>query len=254
MQSSPDTKSTPGFLTPAPWLFASVSLASVVLGIMVIASLVVHQPLGKFTRDVAVIAGVHPLAGVLSNLGILLWCATASICLFAASILRDASYPDRFRVLVVGGLFSAYLLCDDLFMIHDELVPHLLRIDEKVVISMIVVAAIGYTALLWRVLFQTNFMLFLVSVSMLAVSVVSDTIFEPQLEVLGDWNHLIEDGAKWIGIACWFSYHLHTALAWVAASREVTETAPAVAAAAATIAITRRPDPLPGMSHPVGSY
>src|SRR5574344_2729314 len=37
----------------------------------------------NMTRDITAIANVHPLSGVLSNLGILLWCVAATVCGFA---------------------------------------------------------------------------------------------------------------------------------------------------------------------------
>jgi len=56
----------------------------VVLLVVVVAVNLVNQvnP-GNMTRDMAAIAGIHPLSGILSNLGILLWCvpiATAPGC------------------------------------------------------------------------------------------------------------------------------------------------------------------------------
>jgi hypothetical protein len=43
------------------------------------------------TNDTAAIARIHPIAGILSNLGVLLWCASASICLFAAFMSNPGS-------------------------------------------------------------------------------------------------------------------------------------------------------------------
>ncbi len=36
-------------------------------------------PIDKFTGDPAAIAGINPFIGVVSNIGILFWCASASI-------------------------------------------------------------------------------------------------------------------------------------------------------------------------------
>jgi hypothetical protein len=82
------------------------------------------------TRDIAAIAKIHPLSGFLSNLGILLWCAAASICSFAAMTLRKIKPRDIFWFLLSSAVLSAYLMFDDLFQFHEELAPTYLGLNE----------------------------------------------------------------------------------------------------------------------------
>lgn len=162
------------------------------------------------TRDVAAIANIHPLSGVLSNLGILLWCAAASVCAFAAIAVRHVTPREGFRFLLSSALLSAYLLLDDLFLFHDELARRYLGLDQIVIYAALAVAVSVYLVAFRRVILRTNFGMLLLALGFLATSVVIDAIFEPWLARLGQWQYLIEDGAKWLGIACWCSYYVRT--------------------------------------------
>src|SRR5690606_1287590 len=46
-------------------------------------------PFAQLTGDPVALAGMHPLSGVLSNLGIILWCVATSSCALAATIFRS---------------------------------------------------------------------------------------------------------------------------------------------------------------------
>lgn len=70
-----------------------------------------HIPVSIMTRDMAAIAKVHPFTGVVTNVGVLLWCAAAAICLFSCSLLRQRGHQPEARFLWWAGLMTvAYLL------------------------------------------------------------------------------------------------------------------------------------------------
>ena len=62
-------------------LIVFVPSISILLAVAVV-SVLFKVSIPDMTRDVTALANIHPLSGVLSNLGILLWCSTASICFF----------------------------------------------------------------------------------------------------------------------------------------------------------------------------
>ena len=83
------------------------------------------------TRDPAAVARLPWYVGALSNLGAIMWCAAATILIFTGSLRavrlnrpRDAQF-----MLHTGGLI-ALMLCDDLFLVHDHLLPGLFGIHE----------------------------------------------------------------------------------------------------------------------------
>src|SRR5688572_20367429 len=106
------------------WLLLAGGPALVVLAAVVTARVVFGIPIAAMTRDAAAIAGLHPLAGFVSNLGIMLWCAAATACLVAAAALHAVVPGEQARFFLSAGLLSLYLMLDDCFQLH-ELTEHL---------------------------------------------------------------------------------------------------------------------------------
>jgi hypothetical protein len=191
-------------------LFVTFIPSIVVLIIMVIVSLIFNISCDKMTRDPLAIACISPLSGILSNLGVLLWCSTASICFFSALLLLHFKPRGSFWFLLSSALLSAYLLFDDLFQIHDNLVGDLLGLSEYVVFAAIGVAISAYLFVFRRVIMRTNYGFLLLALGFLAASVAIDAIFYQWFLPLGHWKYLLEDGSKWLGISCWCSYYVYT--------------------------------------------
>ena len=62
---------------------------------VVLVSKQAEIPIYKFTRDPSAIAGISSFAGIVSNLGVLLWCASAAISLFSWAVLRHRASDQR---------------------------------------------------------------------------------------------------------------------------------------------------------------
>ena len=164
----------------------------------------------EMTRDVAAIAKLHPLTGVLSNLGILLWCASASISLFTAIMLRDLDRGELSRFLFYSALLSGYLLLDDCFQFHEDLASRYLGFGQRVVFPALAISVATYLVGFRRVILRTNFGALLMALGFLSVSVGIDVIFAPLFWRFDTSELFFEDGAKWLGIACWCSYFVNT--------------------------------------------
>lgn len=158
------------------------------------------------TRDVAAIAGIHPLAGALSSLGILGWWTSATLWLGGAML--NLHHGNRDAALFCGAtaILSSYLALDDLFQFHEHLAPTYLRIPEKAVL-----AALGLLVIAWLMRFRAEIMrshaaLLGLALGLLASSALLDTLLERQATRLGQWSFLLEDGLKWLGICAWLSF------------------------------------------------
>ena len=162
------------------------------------------------TRDMAAIARIHPLSGILSSFGVLLWCATVSICLFGAMAIRRRNDRGKLGLLLSSAALSPSLLADDFFMIHDFLAPVYFRFHEHFIFMSLGAAVLMYLFAFRKIIFQTAFGGLLLALGFLSVSVVTDTVLEPWFRQLGDWHYLFEDGSKWLGIACWCGYYSST--------------------------------------------
>jgi hypothetical protein len=178
--------------------------------VAVIAARSLHVPVASLTRDMAALAHVHPLIGVVSNVGVLLWCATAAICLFSRNVLRQQGRHVEARFLLWAGILTSGLLLDDLFMIHEYIAPVHFHVNEKVILAC---HAGGFGAYLLshrRLILADNYQLLAAAMVLFAASVLVDIS-----DGHGWLSNLAEDGFKLLGIASWLGYHAGKAKHWL---------------------------------------
>jgi len=165
-------------------------------------------PFHLFVRDPASIAGHHPLMGVLSNLGNLLWCTCAAVCAFGSQLLaREQGVTEGVRHLRGAALLTLILLLDDFFMVHDYLSDFYFGIKEPVIVALICAAAVCY---LWRfreAIFASEWGWLLFALACLVGSVLIDLVKDLGLAEAGPWLTHAEEPLKFLGIAAWCGYH-----------------------------------------------
>jgi hypothetical protein len=151
-------------------------------------------------------------AGVVSNLGILLWTAAAAVSAFVWLVLRRTPAPPLPPAFFLGSaLVSTLLLLDDFFLIHERWVPIMLGIEEKLVFAGYGLVVLYYLARWRHTILRTEFLLLAAAFAGFALSLAVDAIPDvvsysvPQI-------HFFEDGAKFAGVAAWAGYHVRTAL------------------------------------------
>ena len=199
-----------------PQLLMTLIPASAILMAAIIASFVLKIGFSAFTRDTAAIAGIHPLAGFLSNMGILLWGASFFISLFTAITLRNFLTKGRFVFLISSALLSGYLMFDDFFMFHEFLAPKYLGLNDNLVLFILVLAAALYLYLQRRMILKTDFWMLVLALTLLAFSVFVDVSYLRITDgQFGQLEYIFEEGPKWLGIACWCSYHVQTAYRFI---------------------------------------
>jgi len=114
-------------------LLAALPAALTVVGIFIVMTTTDIRG-SDLTQDPAGLVGYPQYFGVFSYLGILLWAATASVAIFAYGILRSTD-GDRARYFLFAGVLSAMFAIDDLFMLHEDVLPHRVGIDELIVMA-----------------------------------------------------------------------------------------------------------------------
>ena len=176
---------------------------------VVVTSLQIGIPVFMFMRDPASIAQIHPFIGVASNFGVILWTASATICLFSWAILRHRLGKQGFSIFIlVSGLITTLLLLDDFFLLHDFIFPSYFGVKE-----FIFFIAHGGLILCWIVTFRkyilkTEYLILLIALGFFGLSLFID-IFQHHIQlVIGDWRILFEDGFKLLGIVGWLGYFL----------------------------------------------
>ncbi len=176
--------------------------AGLILLFVVFLKIVFDVSTGDLLRDANAVSHRPPYVGMVSNLGILAWCATACICLFTAFLSRPKGTNVE-SFLLYSGILSAILMFDDLFQFHDEAFPEYLNLSEELVLL-----SYGLFALIifYRhkdVILSTNYLILLTCLALFFISIVVDQFFK---EIPAE--KLIEDGAKFTGILTWLGYYL----------------------------------------------
>ncbi|WP_052055520.1 hypothetical protein [Myxosarcina sp. GI1] len=168
--------------------------------------LITDIPTDRLTRDIAAIAEVPSFYGMISNIGILLWCASASICLFVFAVLqklkiKTIAFKNNFlSFLLFSGLITLMLMFDDLFLLHEDIFPSL-NISEMVVYSSYVTVVLLYLLKFRKIIFSTTWGILCLGFLFFAASLTIDFF-----SISGSRITLLEDGFKLLGIASWFSY------------------------------------------------
>ncbi len=182
---------------PALFALLALTLTSWLAGISI----------SYFTRDPSAIMGAPFYIGLLSNLGILLWCSSAVICLFSFIIFRGVVKHTEFAsFFLYSSVLTIILLFDDLFLIHESVFPHYLNIPEKVFYVSYLLALIVYLVRFKKTILKTEFLLLLLALNFFSLSIIID-LFQQTFHLLGpSLANLIEDFSKFLGILGWCTY------------------------------------------------
>jgi hypothetical protein len=189
-----DAKHALLWITPAALLLAVLGVGCGILDIRV----------SLFTRDPMAITNGYPLYGFVSNLGAILWSASASFCFFAYMLLRSCLRAGHeIRFFMVGGGISLMLLMDDFFMFHDSIAPVYLGVNEGWIILIYGALSCYYMLAYWELIRVRGFLLFVLSVVFFVLSILIDILPETLLP----YHFLYEDGFKFLGITSWCGFH-----------------------------------------------
>lgn len=200
-------------------LFKSLPLLLIILYLLLfgllfsIATISVYfdVPVGNFTRDPIAILGGHPFIGVVSNIGILFWSATAAICIFASEIYLEKTEFSTF--LFFSGLMTLLLLFDDLFQLHEKIDTYLLVHEYTAYVIYFILISI-YFVKFSKIILSTEYMVLFIACSFLSLSVLADMLLSYFI-TQRDIKFLIEDGFKLFGIVTWFIYFIRTSFIYI---------------------------------------
>ena len=189
--------------------------ALLMLSLTIWANLRADVPFSFFSRDPMATFNGHPLTGMQSTLGVLVWCAAAGFCFFSYAVLRDISEDTLLPpFLFWAGVISSLLALDDMFLIHEDLAYRYLSLNEKVVF-------LGYGALmLWwlfrfrKQIFSTEYFLLIVALAFFGGSSIVDLM---QSRLSSPFRIFFEDGFKLLGIVSWSGYLMGTCFCAVTA-------------------------------------
>lgn len=188
-----------------------VPVAAILLAIALFR-LTVGIEVSDFLRDPVQFYEGPAYIGMVSVLGGLIWASTVAVCLFTHGLLRGrgasgSSARDGQFFLAAGGI-TALLMFDDVFMLHEVVLPDALGIPETVVFATYGALLLGFLARYRAWILQYDFLILLLALAALGASVAVD-ITDSLIPYPA--TYLWEDGAKLFGIVSWAAFFVSAA-------------------------------------------
>lgn len=193
------------------WVYALTFLPAIAL--LAAVALQTRVPLAYLMKDPLTVVQLskhccHVYYGLVSNLGVMLWTAAAAVCLFTSLLLLSLGRRGGETVfLAAAGVFTGWLALDDFFMIHEDVLP-LFGVPQLLTYVAYGSAAGLYLILSWRYILRFRPMLMALALGFLGTSVVIDVLVHSENAI----HVFAEDGAKFLGILAWTSFHVTAAL------------------------------------------
>ena len=183
---------------PSKLFYISILPSAILYLAILYISNIYNIKLNLVVRDLAQTCGFPIGVGMISNIGILLWGAAASICLFTTfseGINRESS-----RLLLLGGIFSSLLCIDDFFLLHDRYIgPDFLNVTY---LSISIFLLVRFQ----RILKSIGLFNLIISILFLGLSIFFDGVIQQVFNQSYQLTQLIEEGFKFIGITCWLNF------------------------------------------------
>lgn len=194
-------------------LVPTLSIVYVLTLSMLFIVVTIHQQtkinISDLTRDPASVMGAPFYVGLLSNIGILLWSASAAICLFCSAVLRkDINNRELPLFLFFSGIITSIFLLDDLFFLHESIYPAYFNVSDKTIYLAYAIMVFLYLIRFRVTIIGTEFLLLLFAFAFFGLSVVLGI----NLIDLPASHYLFKDGAKLFGIVTWSTYLTRTGL------------------------------------------
>lgn len=151
------------------------------------------RPFSFYSRDPVSSMQAPFYLGALSDLTVLFWASAAAVALFISGVLGQRGANGRAFFLLMG-LSLAWITADDLFLLHEHLIPMWTGLSEKR-IYLVYAAAAGAGAWKFRAdLLRAGAGLLALPAIFLSAAIAADLCLQPPV-------HWIEDGMKTIGAA-----------------------------------------------------
>ena len=157
-------------------------------------------PLAHLTKDPMAVLEGPVYTGAFSHLGLFLWVAAATLCFFAA-----ASRGALKRFFLASGCLTTLLLIDDLFLLHELVLPEGLGIKQKLVYAGWGLLGAAYLIVHARTILSLRPAPLVAAFTCFAMSIGFDVVADRWHLQHALWNGA-EDGLKLLGITCWAAF------------------------------------------------
>lgn len=154
-------------------------------------------------RDLAQTCDSPLGVGLISNLGYLLWIATAAIALFTAYATPTYNQHKLKDLLLCGGWFSFILCIDDMFLLHDRYIGQTFLYVVYAIFAFLIVFKFRDQLL------KNGGETFILAATLLAFSVLTDKFQRDIADIMPikyETIQLFEEGVKFLGITTWLYF------------------------------------------------
>ncbi len=189
----------------APILVMAYAFTTAILSVVIFLGMEHNIELDHFTQDPASIMDTPFYLGFFSYIGILFWCAAATLCFFTRLLLHenDAAQKTKRQFLLYSGLILSLLMFDDLFLLHEVVFPDYFYLPKNVVYLIYLNIIAVYMIMFRAELMQTEYLLLGIGSGLLGISQFVDSLPMPIPE-----DSFLEDAVKLFGIVTWFTYYM----------------------------------------------
>jgi hypothetical protein len=154
---------------PSIGLGVIISLAGAAITVLVAG--LTHNPIWKLAKDPAEVMQYPAYIGMLSNWGVLLWISAAAICLFGAAVLKEhRAARATVMFIVFSGILSVILGVDDLFRLHDNLLPKLFHAKERIFYLLYLLVLLAYLIYFFPKIMEYDYLLLSAAFFLFAIS------------------------------------------------------------------------------------
>ncbi len=186
--------------------------AVIMAGTWVFGNALGLKDMGYLTRDPNTILKGHVYTGMISNLGIFLWSASATVCLITAGLLHKMKNNSSGKILMLfAGLLALLMGLDDAFQMHEKMFNDIIYIPEYLFFVFYGVCVFVIAILSYRVFIKTDFTLWCLALLMFFISLVIDIYGSAIQHHKAFW----EDSFKFAGICIWLVYYLRTSTSFI---------------------------------------
>lgn len=205
MNSNTENKNTLPLIQQIIHIFPTVLISiAISLGgaaVTVWVARITDNPIWKLAKDPAQVMDFPPYIGLLSNWDALLWMASATICLFTSLVIKNSQLNFRtYRFIFLSGILSFILAVDDIFLLHDLVLPRLLDMPEFLFYFIYVLTLGTYILFFWRDISKYDYLLFIIAFILFGLS---RGFFLPRfLRAYMTTNDML----KYFGIVFWLAF------------------------------------------------
>jgi hypothetical protein len=197
------------------FLYLPIALLFLLVGVL--SRVTTNVSLAFLLRDVTATAKLPFFTGFVSQLGLMLWSGSLTICLFALVMLQrqQGDFSASKRFLVHAAVLTTVLALDDIFLFHEEVAPIYLHLDELIIFGVYMIVGIGFVLFNWREILASEYALLILALALFATSIALDVIPNEVLPPRYFWEQLelfLEDAFKFAGIATWLLYFTRYAI------------------------------------------